>query len=135
MDIYRRLLGDPVTGTSVDIHKCFDQINRNLAYKILLAAGMPHGVLCAYISYQENLKVYFAISGALGEAHMRKCGIPQGCPFSMCVVALMTRPWGLYMIALGASPRALADDMLVVTAEMAMAFEWPLPWMPRMSIC
>ena len=54
------------------------------------------------------------MNGALGVPHQHPFGIPQGCPFSMIFVGLLLRPWQLQMIALGAIPRTLADDLLLM---------------------
>eukprot|EP00973_Karenia_brevis_P014276 1944423-Karenia_brevis.AAC.1 len=48
-------------GGSVDIFKCFDQIVRLL----------------------EQARIYFSFAGHIGTPHRHRCGIPQGCPFSM----------------------------------------------------
>ena len=45
--------------------------------------------------------------------HQDRCSIPQGCPFSMTMVALLLKPWINYMIELGVEPRVLADDLMV----------------------
>ena len=74
-------------GGGADIMKLFDQILRNLVYKLAAAAGMPERVLTAYTNYLENMQVYNALAGGVGTPYRRKCGIPQGCPFSMTMVA------------------------------------------------
>ena len=76
-----------------DIAKFFDQIRRDLVYRTCEAAGMPTGVLRAYVAYREHLKVYNCVAGGMGTPYIRLCGIPQGCPFSMTNVALIMRPW------------------------------------------
>ena len=43
-----RLQGHPATGASVDIHKCFDQLVRELVYRILEEAGCPDEILIPY---------------------------------------------------------------------------------------
>ena len=76
-----------------DIAKFFDQIRRTLVYAMVRAAGMPEGILAAYQAYFENLQVYNCLAGGIGQPYRRKCGIAQGCPFSMTIVALIMRPW------------------------------------------
>eukprot|EP00973_Karenia_brevis_P016016 2189874-Karenia_brevis.AAC.1 len=64
---------------------------------------------------------------------MHRCGIPQGCPFSMMIIALLLRPWHL-LTTLGLRrprptrdnhpsttdshvvPRSLADDLLILAS-------------------
>ena len=72
-------------------------MRRQLVYKIARAAGMPESVMTAYISYLDNLYVYNCLAGGVGRLFRRRCGIPQGCPFSMAMVALIMRPWILIM--------------------------------------
>ena len=98
--------GGFVTGGAVDIHKCFDQINRVLVEKTLRLAGMPERILRAYLAFLGSLVIYFALPGSLGQGHARPCGIPQGCPLSMVFRALFMRPWLLRFATFGAHARA-----------------------------
>ena len=79
-------------------------------YKLAKEAGMPKQVLDTYFQYIDNLDVRFHIGKTLGEAHRDVASIPQGCPFSMNMVALLMRPWILKMKENGIEPRTLADD-------------------------
>eukprot|EP00973_Karenia_brevis_P063924 8885441-Karenia_brevis.AAC.1 len=106
----------PYVGGSVDLYKCFDQIIRPMLYVVLLFAGLPFQILTPYVNFIANLSIYNSISGSLGSAHQHKCGIPQGCPFSMVFVSLFLRSWIVQMISLGATPRTLADDLLLTTS-------------------
>lgn len=77
-------------------------------------AGMPRKVLGAYKDYIERLKLHNCLAGGVGTPHARRCGIPQGCPFSMMHVALIIRPWIIIMRTLGAACFILADDVLIL---------------------
>jgi hypothetical protein len=88
-----RLEGRDVTGGSIDIYKCFDQINRELLHSLAVEAGMPKRVLDPYFRYINNLQVRFQVGEIIGKSHQERCSIPQGCPFSMALVALITRVW------------------------------------------
>ena len=104
-----------------DIAKFFDQIRRDLVYKTCKAAGMPKGVLQAYQAYTETLKVYNCVAGGMGTPYTRLCGIPQGCPFSMTIVALKMRPWIINMRKYsGIRCFILADDVLILGTGMKM---------------
>ena len=105
----------PFTGGAVDIMKCFDQLERKLIYAVAKKAGMPTRVLTAYTNYQENLTLRNTIHGGLGAPFTRRTGIPQGCPLSMMITALLMRPWILKMRQLNTNARVLADDMLLIT--------------------
>ena len=77
-------------------------------------AGMPPGVLRAYFSYIDNISVWYQVADTIGAAHYEKCSIPQGCPLSMAMVALLTRVWVLHTAKLNVEPRCLADDLLLL---------------------
>ena len=57
----------------------FDQIRRDLVFRICRAAGMPEGVVQVYEVYINNLKVYNCVAGGMGKPYVRLCGIPHGC--------------------------------------------------------
>ena len=107
-----KLVGHQIAGGSVDVYKCFDQINRKLLYKIAEAAGMPKRILDPYFNYIDNLRVRYQIGKTIGKAHTDRCSIPQGCPFSMTMIALMLRPWIKMMEFHQVEPRVLADDLM-----------------------
>eukprot|EP00973_Karenia_brevis_P000285 40436-Karenia_brevis.AAC.1 len=67
------------------------------------------------MAYHEHLHLHVAFASHIGSAHAHKCGIPQGCPFSMMFIAFILRPWHLAMQSFHAVPRALADDLLITT--------------------
>ena len=46
---------DEIAGGSIDVFKCFDQIRRDLMYKLAEEAGMPKRVLEPYKRYLEGL--------------------------------------------------------------------------------
>ena len=113
-----KLEGAPHVGGSADIYKCFDQIQRGMVNTILFMAGMPDGIRAAYMDFISNLEVRNTIAGNLGKAYTRLAGIPQGDPFSMMVVALLTETWIRQMLDLGVIPRILADDLLILVRGM-----------------
>ena len=78
-----RLQGKPATDASVDIHKCFDQLVRELLYERLEQAGCPDVLLTTYKSFLEHVLLHNFINGLVGQGHLHRCGIPQGCPLSM----------------------------------------------------
>ena len=110
-----RLQGKHITAGSIDVYKCFDQINRTLVYELAQSAGMPKTVLDTYYNYIDNLDVRYQIGKTLGKQHRDKSSIPQGCPFSMNMVALLMRPWIMKMKDNGIEPRTLADDLFFFT--------------------
>ena len=88
-----KMHSEDFVGGTADIAKCFDQISRTLVYRLAEKAGMPMAILSAYKRYEESVKVHNTIAKGIGKAFTRKCGIPQGCPFSMMYSSLLMRPW------------------------------------------
>ena len=120
-----KLEGKHYCGGAADIAKFFDQVRREMVYKIAKAAGMPQPVITAYSSYLEALMVYNCLAGGVGTPFFRICGIPQGCPFSMAIVALIMRPWILLMRTfLGIQCYILADDVLILATGRKMVFNF-----------
>ena len=116
-----KLDGKDYSGGVADIAKFFDQIRRSLMYKMAEAAGMPPQVLRAYKEYLEALVLYNALAGGMGKPYRKKCGIPQGCPLSMLMVALIMRPWIVMMRTIhGVSCYILADDVLLLAEGASM---------------
>lgn len=72
---------------------------------------MPAGILNAYNYCKEELVIYNTIARGVGKPYSRRCGVPQGCPLSMILIALMMRPWVALMLALDLVPWILADDI------------------------
>ena len=88
---------------------------------MVVVAGMPPMGLRVYKAYIENLLLYNCLAGGVGRPHRRKCGIPQGCPFSMMMVALIMRPWIFLMRAMGGAQFfILADDVLIIATGTRM---------------
>ena len=86
-----------------------------MLYQVAAAAGMPRGVLTAYKAYLEALLLYNMLAGGVGAPHKRLCGIPQGCPLSMAMVALIMRPWIILMRSIsGIKCFILADEVLIL---------------------
>ena len=48
------MAGPWVTGSALDMYKAFDQMRRALLARILLLAGMPPGIVEAYLRFHDN---------------------------------------------------------------------------------
>ena len=115
---YCRLTGTPYTGGAADIYKCFDQVRRDIVYRLLEEAGMPKQLVNTYRNFLEALTVRNTVAGGLGESYTKPTSIPQGDPMSMMVTSLLLRPWVMQMKSLKVKPRILADDLqLMCTGE------------------
>lgn len=112
-----RLRGEACTGGAADVYKCFEQIRRQLLYKIMEETGMPQRIRRACQNFQENLEVHNTIAGGMGEAHKKPTSIPQGDPFSMMLTSLLMRAWIMQMHAMAVQPRLLADDLQILCTE------------------
>jgi hypothetical protein len=55
--------GIQYSGGAADIYKCFDQVERQIVYKLLEEAGIPKGILTAYRNFQEVLQVRNTVAG------------------------------------------------------------------------
>ena len=87
---------------------------RSSCHYLLSVAGMPKAIIDTYRRYHEQLDVFNSLGLGLGTAYPCPNGIPQGCPISMMMVALLLRPWMTLMHTLNVVPRALADDLLLL---------------------
>jgi ribonuclease HI len=113
-----RLSDHLIAGGSIDVYKCFDQVNREIVYKLASEAGMPKRILDPYFRYIDSLQIRYQVGSTVGEQHYDVCSIPQGCPFSMTIVAIIMLPWVHRMRELEVEPRVLADDlMFLATGE------------------
>ena len=106
-----------VTAASIDVYKCFDQLVRPLVVALARAAGMPTNILLTYEAFQSALVIHNQIGPTIGRPHQHRCSIPQGCPFSMALVALLMKPWVSTMRANKVEPRVLADDLFLSTSR------------------
>ena len=108
----RSLAQEDVSGGSIDIYICFDQLNRTLLKRLATHAGMPTRAMESYFRFVDNIGVRYQIGSTIGTAKVHRCSIPQGCPFSMTIVALLMLSWVKLVRSIGAEPRVLADDLL-----------------------
>ena len=116
-----KMMNTDFCGGVADIMKFFDQIPRRIVYNLLAVAGIPKPILAAYAAFLEDLMVHNVLAGGVGTPYRRKCGIPQGCPFSMAVVAMLMRPWIIMMRTIpGVRCFILADDLLIMAKGMHM---------------
>ena len=78
--------------------------------------GFPPKVLQTYTKFIEALKIHNTIPGGIGTPCTRQCGIPQGCPLSMLMIAILMTPWVQMAKANNTSPKVLADDILLLAS-------------------
>ena len=66
-----------VAGGSIDIYKCFDQLNRALLKQLASKAGMPKRVLEPYFRFIDNIDTRFQVGKQLGQAHKTDVASPK----------------------------------------------------------
>lgn len=49
-----RVTQSPVAGGSADVHKCYEDLERLILYRIVYIAGVPDRILAAYMSFLEE---------------------------------------------------------------------------------
>eukprot|EP00969_Alexandrium_andersonii_P124368 5496218-Alexandrium_andersonii.AAC.1 len=72
--------GERASVTAFDMWKAFDQLSRPALYCLMLRAGWPTRLVCAYMRFQEHLVIHSSFGGSLGVGRKRPTSIPQGCP-------------------------------------------------------
>eukprot|EP00969_Alexandrium_andersonii_P292411 12923919-Alexandrium_andersonii.AAC.1 len=100
---------------SADVFKAFDQVSRPLVLALALRAGCPRALILPWFRFMQSLRYYNDYGNFAGDLDQKRVGIPQGCPLSMMLLSLVLRPVVVRLTALNATPRLLADDILVVT--------------------
>eukprot|EP00969_Alexandrium_andersonii_P153882 6804443-Alexandrium_andersonii.AAC.1 len=76
-----------------DMWKAFDSLARPTLYALMAQSGWPIKLVSAYARFMEGLEVRSSFGSYLGAARSRPSSIPQGCPWSMAILALATTPW------------------------------------------
>eukprot|EP00969_Alexandrium_andersonii_P178059 7873349-Alexandrium_andersonii.AAC.1 len=73
--------------------------------------------MTGYFRHTEGLRVFNEFAQGVGEARSREAGMPQGCPFSMAFLGLLTVTWRRFLQSEASEAwcRILADDLMVVT--------------------
>ena len=86
----------------------------------MACAGLPTQILWAYTRIMTSMTIINCLPMGAGTPYKRKCSIPQGCPWSMTVLALMAYPWiAIVKQHTSTIPRVLADDLSLWAAQSA----------------
>ena len=107
--------GEVVSSLSIDLFKCFDQVDRRILTCVLRHMGAPERVLRAWSSFVGELKVFNTLAEGIGKPYRRPCSIPQGCALSMAWLSGLMTPLSRGLRMLQAIPRSLADDLNATT--------------------
>ena len=107
----------PFAGGVSGLAQAFDRVLRQLRLPVALAAGSPARLAQAYVRYLAHLKIYNQYGTGLGRPMKRSISIPQGCPLSMRMLAILVRPWLSLSKAMQVVLRSLADDVLFMCVD------------------
>ena len=106
------LLGEPLSGISLDYSKCFDRVPVDIVFSLAEHCGFDGGVLRAMRAMYKQLRRRFSLHGSVGEEFRATNGILQGCPLSVVLLNLLVHTWAkaLETEAPGVDPFGFADD-------------------------
>lgn len=77
-------------GLVIDLRKCFNLVPRKPSFEILSKAGISCEIICALKGMLDHLYRHIELGGGIGDKHLATCGIPEGCPFSIPIMACLT---------------------------------------------
>ena len=72
-----------------DVIKSFDIVDPGFLDRVLSSLGMLGWFRHAYFVFHAHVRLPFKLASGLGEPWTRHGGIPQGCPLSSFVFALV----------------------------------------------
>ena len=78
-------------GASIDLVKCFNQIPWQPAIHLLVALGVPAGIASFWVDCLGKLRRHACFCGDFGPGLQCWNGAPEGCPFSVAVMAAVAR--------------------------------------------
>ena len=99
-----RAQGNGVSGAALDVFKAFDQLSREAVFEVAKHAGLPVAFLSAWYRLMHAMTTRNCLGAAVGQAYGRPASVPQGCPLSMCWLALVMRPAMLLALSLDTVP-------------------------------
>ena len=105
--------GHIAAGLSYDLRKCFDSVPVNLALDLFLTRGCDVVIVQALRSFYNAHTKHFRLDGHYSKAFKPSCGIVQGCPLSMLILASLVTCWLEHNEEAipSAISRSYADDM------------------------
>lgn len=102
---------------SKTLWKSFDSVRRGLAFRLMLAMGLPKHFLDAWAFHVTHLQRTFKVAGSFGPFTRAENGFAQGHSFSMIAVNSIGSTWCRYMTRIIPSslPAVFIDDKTIVT--------------------
>ena len=114
----------PLVGLKLDKSKCFDRLIPAMAGVLMLAFGLPRGIVHFFIQMYANLRRHLALRGWISPtATTASNGVAQGCSLSLIAVNLFMSVWSIFINLIPqVTAKAFIDDAYLWT-KLALAHE------------
>ena len=102
----------PLVGLKLDKSKCFDRLIPAMAGVLMLAFGLPRGIVHFFVQMYTNLRRHLALRGWISPiATTASNGVAQGCSLSLIAVNLFTSVWSIFVDLIPqVTAKAFIDD-------------------------
>ena len=125
----------PLVGLKLDKSKCFDRLIPAMAGVLMLAFGLPRGIVHFFIQMYANLRRHLALRGWISPvATTASNGVAQGCSLSLIAVNLFMSVWSIFINLIPqVTAKAFIDDAylwahLSHVHELKRAFDVTAVW-------
>ena len=86
-----------LVGLKLDKSKCFDRLIPAMAGVLMLAFGLPRGVVHFFLQIYANLRRHLALRGWISPtATTASNGVAQGCSLSLIAINLFMSVWAIF---------------------------------------
>lgn len=86
-----------LVGLKLDKSKCFDRLIPAMAGVLMLAFGLPQGIVHVFIQLYTNLRRHLTLRGWISPvATTASNGVAQGCSLSLIAVNLFMSLWAIF---------------------------------------
>ena len=109
--------GDPVSGLSMDLRKCFNSLARIPSKILLRKLGLPEQILTTWFNSLIKFTRMIQIGDSLSDAITSTTGVPEGCPLSVAVITAFAWAAAATMRRQGVTPLTYYDDWGWHTAD------------------
>ena len=111
---------EPVSGFCMDIQKCFNCIGRYPSQLLMRILGIPDSVTAFWANCMSGLTRVFHIGDTFSEPQPSTCGIPEGCPVSVVIMAAWAWAVSVRLSQIGVEPITYYDDWSWVSGNFAL---------------
>eukprot|EP00438_Fugacium_kawagutii_P032555 Skav201091 [mRNA] locus=scaffold2562:88776:94007:+ [translate_table: standard] len=136
-----------ICGTTLDLRKCFNLINRPKIRKLLLVFGIPAKAVHVWSNSLEQLSRVWVMDSHISHPTSSTCGCPEGDPWSVVAMLVIAACWiflskradaGVAMAAYadnwswwlqeGSSHDAIVQTTLRFTHWLGLEVDWGKTW-------